>query len=77
MFSESEKSKIMSDVVEFNNKLEDKVKYQLMSYISQFKAIKNSDIAVMIDLMSVIRDNQDLSVEEIYEKYIEILEGRL
>ena len=57
--------------------LEDKVKYQLMSYISQFKAIKNSDIAVMIDLMSVIRDNQDLSVEEIYEKYIEILEGRL
>lgn len=77
MFSESEKSKIMSDVVEFNNKLEEKVKYQLMSYISQFKAIKNSDIAVMIDLMTVIRDNQDLSVEEIYEKYIEILEGRL
>lgn len=57
--------------------LEDKVKYQLMNYISQFKAIKNSDIAVMIDLMSVIRDNQDLSVEEIYEKYIEILEERL
>ena len=57
--------------------LEEKVKYQLMSYISQFKAIKNSDIAVMIDLMTVIRDNQDLSVEEIYEKYIEILEGRL
>lgn len=77
MFSESEKSKIMSDVVEFNNKLEEKVKYQLMSYISQFKAIKNSDIAVMIDLMTVIRDNQDLSVEEIYEKYLEILEGRL
>ena len=57
--------------------LEDKVKYQLMSYISQFKAIKNSDIAVMIDLMSVIRDNQDLSVEEIYEKYIEILAEQL
>ena len=57
--------------------LEDKVKYQLMNYISQFKAIKNSDIAVMIDLMSVIRDNQDLSVEEIYEKYLEILEERL
>ena len=48
-----------------------------MSYISQFKAIKNSDIAVMIDLMSVIRDNQDLSVEEIYEKYIEILAERI
>lgn len=57
--------------------LEEKVKYQLMSYISQFKAINNSDIAVMIDLMTVIRDNQDLSVEEIYEKYIEILEERL
>lgn len=57
--------------------LEDKVKYQLMSYISQFKAIKNSDIAVMIDLMSVIRDNQNLSTEEIYEKYLEILEERL
>lgn len=57
--------------------LEEKVKYQLMSYISQFKAIKNSDIAVMIDLMTVIRDNQYLSVEEIYEKYIEILEERL
>ena len=57
--------------------LEVKVKYQLMSYISQFKVIKNSDIAVMIDLMSVIRDNQDLSVEEIYEKYIEILAERL
>lgn len=48
-----------------------------MSYISQFKAIKNSDIAVMIDLMTVIRENQDLSVEEIYEKYIEILEEQL
>lgn len=57
--------------------LEDKVKYQLMNYISQFKAIKNSDIAVMIDLMAVIRDNQDLSVEEIYEKYIEILAERI
>ena len=57
--------------------LEDKVKYQLMNYISQFKAIKNSDIAVMIDLLSVIRDNQDLSVEEIYEKYIEILAERI
>ena len=48
-----------------------------MSYISQFKAIKNSDIDTMIDLMTVIRKNQDLSVEEIYKKYIEILEGRL
>lgn len=57
--------------------LEDKVKYQLMNYISQFKAIKNSDIDVMIDLMSVIRDNQNLSVEEIYEKYLEILAERL
>lgn len=57
--------------------LEDKVKYQLMNYISQFKAIKNSDIAVMIDLMAVIRDNQDLSVEEIYDKYIEILAERI
>lgn len=57
--------------------LEEKVKYQLMSYISQFKAIKNSDISVMIDLMTVIKDNQDVSVEEIYEKYIEILEERL
>ena len=57
--------------------LEEKVKYQLMSYISQFKAIKNSDIDTMIDLMTVIRKNQDLSVEEIYKKYIEILEGRL
>ena len=57
--------------------LEEKVKYQLMSFISQFKAIKNSDIDTMIDLMSVIRENQDLSVEEIYEKYIEILEEGL
>ena len=57
--------------------LEDKVKYQLMNYISQFKAIKNSDIAVMIDLMVVIRDHQDLSVEEIYDKYIEILAERI
>lgn len=57
--------------------VEEKMKYQLMSYISQFKAIKNSDIAVTIDLMTVIRDNQDLSVEEIYEKYIEILEERI
>ena len=48
-----------------------------MNYISQFKAIKDSDIDVMIDLMTVIRDNQELSVEEIYEKYIEILEERL
>lgn len=57
--------------------LEEKLKYQVMSYISQFKAIKDSDIDVMIDLITVIRENQDLSVEEIYEKYIEILEGRL
>lgn len=57
--------------------IEEKVKYQLMNYISQFKAIKNSDIAVMIDLMTVIRDHQDLSVEEIYEKYIEILAERI
>ena len=57
--------------------LEDKVKYQLMNYISQFKAIKDSDIDVMIDLMTVIRENQDLSVEEIYEKYIEILAERI
>lgn len=57
--------------------LEDKVKYQLMNYISQFKAIKNSDIAVMIDLMVVIRDHQDLSVEEIYDKYVEILAERI
>ena len=57
--------------------IEEKVKYQLMNYISQFKAIKDSDIDVMIDLMTVIRDNQELSVEEIYEKYIEILEERL
>ena len=57
--------------------VEDKVKYKLMSYISQFKAIKNSDIAVMIDLMTVIRENQDLSVEDIYDKYIEILTERI
>lgn len=57
--------------------LEDKVKYQLMSYISKFKAIKDSDIDVMIDLMTVIRENQDLSVEDIYEKYIEILTERI
>ena len=57
--------------------LEEKVKYQLMNYISQFKAIKNSDIDVMIDLMTVIRENQDLSVEDIYEKYIEILAERI
>lgn len=57
--------------------LEDKVKYQLMNYISQFKAIKNSDIAVMIDLMTVIRDHQDLSVEDIYDKYVEILAERI
>ena len=69
----------MKDIFEDNvQNVEDKViKYQLMNYISQFKAIKNSDIAVMIDLMAVIRDNQDLSVEEIYEKYIQILEGSL
>ena len=57
--------------------LEEKVKYQLMNYISQFKAIKNSDIDVMMDLMTVIRENQDLPVEEIYEKYIEILAERI
>ena len=57
--------------------MEEKVKYQLMNYISQFKAIKDSDIDIMIDLMSVIRENQDLSVEEIYEKYIEILAERI
>ena len=57
--------------------LEDKVKYQLMSYISKFKAIKDSDIDVMIDLMTVIRENQDLSVEDIYEKYTEILTERI
>lgn len=57
--------------------LEDKVKYQLMSYISQFKAIKDSDIDVMIDLMTVIRENQDLPVEEIYEMYVEILAERI
>lgn len=57
--------------------LEEKVVYRLMSYISHFKAIKSSDVDIMIDLLSVIRENQDLSVEEIYEKYIEILEERL
>lgn len=48
-----------------------------MSYISQFKAIKDSDIDVMIDLMTVIRENQDLPVEEIYEMYVEILAERI
>lgn len=57
--------------------LEEKFKYQLMNYISQFKAIKDSDIDVMMDLMTVIRENQDLPVEEIYEKYIEILAERI
>ena len=57
--------------------MEEKVKYQLMNYISQFKAIKNSDIAVMIDLMTVIRDHQDLSVEDIYDKYVDILAERI
>ena len=57
--------------------MEEKVKYQLMNYISKFKAIKDSDIDVMIDLMSVIRENQDLSVEDIYDKYIEILTERI
>lgn len=57
--------------------VEDKVKYQLMNYISKFKAIKDSDIDVMIDLMTVIRENQDLPVEEIYEMYVEILAERI
>lgn len=57
--------------------LEEKVKYQLLNYISKFKAIKDSDIDVMIDLMTVIRENQDLSVEDIYDKYIEILTERI
>lgn len=48
-----------------------------MNYISKFKAIKDSDIDVMIDLMTVIRENQDLSVEDIYDKYIEILTERI
>ena len=57
--------------------MEEKVKYQLMNYISKFKAVKDSDIDVMIDLMTVIRENQDLSVEDIYDKYIEILTERI
>ena len=57
--------------------MEEKVKYQLMNYISKFKDIKDSDIDVMIDLMTVIRENQDLSVEDIYDKYIEILTERI
>ena len=57
--------------------MEEKVKYQLMNYISKFKAIKDSDIDVMIDLLTVIRENQDLSVEDIYDKYIEILTERI
>ena len=68
---------MLKESYKMEDNLEDKVKYQLMNYISQFKAIKDSDIDIMIDLMSVIRENQDLPVEEIYEKYIEILEERL
>lgn len=68
---------MLKESYKLQDDLEEKVKYQLMNYISQFKAIKNSDIAVMIDLMTVIRDHQDLSVEEIYEKYLEILAERL
>lgn len=68
---------MLKESYKLQDDLEDKVKYQLMSYISQFKAIKDSDIDVMIDLMTVIRENQDLPVEEIYEMYVEILAERI